>query len=141
MIESAQWADSMKITTTFIIFFVSVLLSASFGKVRVSSMQDFWSATIFFSLKPSLANNTVRFSILSYFACQTPLKPYNFDVNFRFFENLAGIGKNLTTNIVTLANLEPNYGLMLEIKIIPNYLQVHMVSAVQFKMGHLLEKV
>ena len=86
-------------------------------------------------------HNTVRLSILFYFACHAPLKPYNLDVNLRFFENFTGIGKNLTTNIVMLVNLEPNYGLMLEIKIIPNYLQVHIVSAVRFKMGHLLEKV
>ena len=65
-------------------------------------------------------------SILFNFA-QAPLKPYNWDVNFRFFENFAGIGKNLTINTVTIVNLEPNYGLILEIKIIPNYLQGHMV--------------
>ena len=79
------------------------------------------SATILCSLQPSLLNYTVRLSILFYFACQAPLKPYNLDINFRFFENLTGIGKNLTTNIVTLVNLEPNYGLMLEIKIIGAY--------------------
>ena len=97
------------------------------------------SATILISLKPSLVNNTVRFSILFYFACQALLMPYNLDVNLWFYLKLSGNGKNLRTNIVTLVNLELNYGLMLEIKIIPNDLLGHMVSAVRFKMGHLLE--
>ena len=35
------------------------------------------------------------------------------------------------TNIVTLVNLEQNFGFMLEIKSIPNYLHGHTVSAVR----------
>ena len=82
------------------------------------------SATILCSLEPSLLNNTVRLSILFYFACHAPLKPYNLDVNLRFFENLAGIGKNLKTNIVTPVNLGPNFEFRLEFKSILNYLCV-----------------
>ena len=38
---------------------------------------------------------------------------------------------NLTTNLETLVNLEPSFGVMLEIKTIPNYLHGHTVSTVR----------
>ena len=38
---------------------------------------------------------------------------------------------NLTTNLETLVNLEPTFGIMLEIKTIPNYLHGHTVSTVR----------
>ena len=78
-------------------------------------------------------------------ACQAPLKLNNVDEFFRCFEIFAGIGKklafikkitfsksNLTINIMTLVNLEPIFGVMLEIKSIPNYLHGHTVSTVRF---------
>ena len=37
---------------------------------------------------------------------------------------------NLTTNLETLKNLEPSFGVILEIKTIPNYLHGHTVSTV-----------
>ena len=44
----------------------------------------------------------------------------------------------LTINIVTLVNLEPNFGFMLEIKSIPNYLIIPVMS---LNMGHQLDSV
>ena len=38
---------------------------------------------------------------------------------------------NLTTNLETLKNLEPSFGVILEIKTIPNYLHGHTVSTVR----------
>jgi len=43
---------------------------------------------------------------------------------------------NLTTNLETLKNLEPSFGVILEIKTIPNYL--HGFNPV-FNMAHILE--
>ena len=46
---------------------------------------------------------------------------------------------NLTTNIFALVNLEPNYGFILDIKSIQNYLQGHTVAAMCFNMGNLVK--
>ena len=59
----------------------------------------------------------------------------------RFGENHLFKRSNLTTNIVTIVNIEPHLGYMLEIKGIPNYLRGHTVVAMCFNMGHLVKKV
>ena len=82
-------------------------------------------------------------------------KSINLDVGFMIFFLLQELVKtwllpkmthifqkfNLTANIVMLLNLEPNFGLMLEIKSILNYPHGHTVSAVRFYKEHLMNQV
>ena len=59
---------------------------------------------------------------------------YKKEKNFFFFLQKS----NLMANIVTLLNLEPILGFILEFKSIPIYLHGHTVSAMCFNMGHLV---
>ena len=56
------------------------------------------------------------------------IKSFTISITEKFLASL----HDMTTNLETLKNLEPSFGVILEIKTIQNYLHGHTVSTVRF---------